>query len=146
MSLSDTCYKMLAELSQTVLHYSEEEHYTGYVSGVVDAMFSLADVASRLNSFDTLYQQNAELTVAKLIFTTLVPDDPDDERYPRWHIVMLLVDIACSNKRFARALVVLEEWLATIEGHHCLANECPKFGLVADVLENARWSTAGLAA
>jgi len=146
MTLSDTCYKTLANLSSTVLLYSEQEHYTGYLSGVFDAMFALADVALRMRTFDPLYPQYAELGIAKLMFTTLVPDNFGDDRYPRWHITMVLVDIASSNKQFARALLLLEEWLTTIDGHYCMTNECTKFSLVADVLEDARWSTAGLAA
>lgn len=137
---------MLSDLSSTVQHYSEEEHNTGYLSGVVDAMFALADVASRMNAFDPLYPQYAELAVARLMFTTLVPDNVDHDRHSRCCKTMLLVDLACNNKQFARALLVLEEWLATIDGHYCLMNECPQFAIVADVLENARWSTAGLAA
>lgn len=146
MSLSDTCYKMLAEMSQTVLHYGKNEHYTGYLSGLVDAMFLLADVALRLSTFDPLYQQYAQLAVAKLVFTTFVPDDADEDRYPRRHVEMVLVEIACSNTQFARALLALEEWLVTTDAHHCLANVRPQYALVADILENARWSTAGLAA
>lgn len=146
MALSDTCYDALNDLGNGFKRYCHWYDNTEYCSGIIDAMFDLAAVAVKIDMNDPFVSRDFNLTVSRVVLISLLLDEDDPNSAQREAIYKSLVEVACMNSRFARALETIESWLDTMDGKATVASAFPEFGIVPSILEMARWSTTGLAA
>lgn len=146
MSLSDTCYDALSDLGMAFKHYCHWYENVEYVSGVIDAMFFLAETAVKLDSIDPIVSRDIHLTVSRVVLISLLLDANDDNEQLGKAIRTTLTKLAGFNSRFARALERIEVWLASSDGKRVVSGHFPEFKEIPHILEAARRSTAGVAA
>ena len=146
MALSDTCYEALAELGSGFKHYCHWYKKVEYVAGVIDAMFSLAVVAVKIDMIDPIVSRDINLNVSRVVLIYLLPDAEDENVERRKAIYTSLIEVAYVDKRFLRALETIEAWLHTSEGKRATETDFPEFKEVPNILEKARSSIARLSA
>jgi hypothetical protein len=145
-SLTDACADTLITLGAFVRHFSGGCYEDYYLTGMVQAMFELAEVGVLLDGAPPFHGEDRKLTVSKAVLLYLLPDRHFSELAQIEHVIKILGEIATINRRFAEALLLVERWLTTPEGHKFQRHHAPQFAMVDAILALARQTTVGLAA
>lgn len=111
MALSDTCYESLAELGDSVNRYFDWGYDNAHISGVIDAMFALANVGVRLDMLEFVSNENIELIVGRAVVLALLHETDITDVIEHEAALIALANVATVNVLFARALVLIEDWL-----------------------------------
>lgn len=132
MSLSDSCFDSLHELGVEIRHYSDWGYDAEHLSGVIDAMFSLAEVAVELNQrgFPD-FDENLAVNRTELI--SLLPDPNVVDEDELEAVVSALARVRAVDARFRKALRDVRAWANSSEGRDIVAEDCPEFS-VADAI------------
>jgi hypothetical protein len=146
MALSDTCYDTISDLCDGFKFYCHWYGNVAYCSGIIDAMFSLAEVAVRIDAIDPIVSRDIELTTSKIVVISLLDDDPSLAVTQREAVYVSLIKLAGVNPRLAKALKDVEAWINSEEDPNAVLSEYPMFAIVPSILEMAHWSSSGLAA
>ena len=145
-SLTAACGDTLNNLGASVRQFSGGCYEDYYLTGLVQAMFELAAVGVLLDGAPPFHGEDRDLTVSKAVLLYLLPDRHCADIVQIDQTIQMLAEIAVINRSFAKALLVVERWLETPDGHLFLSRSAPQFAMVDAILTVARKSTAGLAA
>lgn len=143
MALYDCCFDSLHELGVEIRHYSDWGYDAEHLSGVIDAMFSLAEVAVELNRHPGFPDFDEDLAVNRTVLISLLPDPNVVDEDELEAVVSALARVRAVDARFRKALREVRAWANSSEGRDAVAEECPEFS-VADAILRYKLPTSTL--
>lgn len=146
MSLNVGCYHAIVELSESIRENCNVHESREYISGIVDAMFALAEIAVKIELRRREISKDATLMESRVVLSSLLRDVDDYTPLENEAICNQLIDLACVNTRFANALRTVAMWIETEDGQEVYADECPKYAILPSILKTAELSKLGMAA
>lgn len=135
MSLSDSCFDTLHELGVETRRYCEWGYDAEHLSGVIDAMFSLAEVAVDLNRHSGFPDFDENLAVDRTVMISLLPDPNEFDEDELESIVSALARVKSSDIRFRRALRQVRAWAHSAEGRCAVSHDFPEFSTADAILK-----------
>ncbi len=146
MLLNEGCYHAIVELSESIRENCHVLESRDYISGIVDAMFALAEIAVRIELRRRDISRDAALMEGRVVLSALLRDVDDCKSLQNVAICNQLIDLACNNVRFANALRTIVKWIETEDGQQVYADECPKYSIFPSILKTAELHKLGMVA
>ena len=115
MSLSDTCYDTISDLSDSIHAYGPLDYSLHYWDAVINSMFTLSEVAAELNLHSTMKGKRSVHWIAnRLVLDALLNEDKYGGQINM--VLPLLSQIAKQSPRLSGAVIEIYQWSKSPEG------------------------------